>query len=216
MAKPFRMPKAKRSIPLSRLKELRLQAKHGRIKQLNEFILKKIDEIDLEHFIPRKAVLLAIRYPAEEYSAHLAMAIHAKIVDALGLPESKARIIKKIWALEFLADKGTDMPIKAESLARVVNQALYAANTLLHEQARKPRKLGRMLSWKYYCLSRLKELNELPPSAEVRVSGFEFGILSSMLGAFNARYLNKDQLALIEIERDIQKAILKKMSSGRL
>lgn len=220
MAKPFikkgifRMPKTERSIPSSRKKELMLQAKHERIKQLNEFILRKIDEIDLEHFILKKAKELALKYSPEEASAHLAMDVHAKIIDALNLPESKARIIKGTWMLGFLISKGTEMPIKAESMTRALNQALYAVNTILNEQkTRKPKGIGRLYGWKHYCLSRLKELSELKPSTEVRASQTDLDIVSNVLGIFSARYMTKEQLDLIEIEHQIHNAVLEKLFS---
>lgn len=140
------------------LRKLRLKSRSKEKAQFNEFILKKAKEIDLEHFIPKKARELALKYSPGEAQAHLAMAAHVKIIDALGIPKNKAEILKKTWALSFIVTKGIkliplplttnehvfgvvgrtiEFPVRAEIMSRAVNHALYALNILSHEETKK-------------------------------------------------------------------------------
>jgi hypothetical protein len=224
------------------LRKFRLKTRFKEKARFNEFIQRKAKEIDLEHFIPMKAKELALKHSPEGVQAHLAMAAQARILDALGLPKNKAETLKKTWALSFLVTGGIRLiplplsiyektfgvagkrpelpPVRAETMKMAINHALFAVDTLSHEKTtktslKKQWSLKRLLSWKSYFESRLKEVNKLKPSTEVNVSMKDNELFLDAFGNLTwYYYLNNEKLGALNIAMsDTYKAITDKLFS---
>lgn len=213
MAKPFRMKKAERGIPLARKKMLLNELRSERREQLEKFIKQKDMELALEKAIPEISGELLERHPSREVPAHLLIEVHAKIIDALGLPESKARIVKKNSALGLIAGAARDVPMRAERLMRVANRARTATTALIDELKGKHTAEGMkdLLVLQNYLSGfqgRLKMLLEKKPNALVMLSHDESRILETVLDRFSSRYLTEEQTAFFNFEAKKARQIL--------
>jgi hypothetical protein len=213
MAKPFRMKKAERRIPLNRKKMLLNELRSERREQLEKFIKQKDMELALEKAIPEISSELLERYSSREAPAHLLIEVHAKIIDALGLPESKARMVKKNSALGLIAGAAYDAPVRAEGLLRVANRARMAANALFGELKGKHvaegvKDLQVLQNHLFGFQARLKTLLEKNPNARIMISHDDSRILQAVLDRFSSRYLTEEQVAFFNFESKKARKIL--------
>lgn len=184
-----------------------------KITRLEEFIKQKDKEINLEGFLPGRARELFSRHALNEASAHMLLEAHERVIDALNLPKSKARIIKHNLAFVALATRAAKSPIKVERLTKMTQQALNILTVMLHEQ--KERQSGRiesLLQWQDTYKKSLKFLEKKDPNSRITLTEEGAKELSGIFNVSISRYLSKEQNQLLKFEREKYNEIMKRFA----